>query len=942
MITKSKRVRKVLLTSLAALTLVGSILQSVVPASAQTNGIDIDFAGAEPLTYNHATGGGKWGNGTVNSDIERSLEGEDFACGDRVSYLTKIAAADTSELQALGEMTLDLRYSYDLDTTGQSGVALAEPFSVEITSGDSANNNDGGSAVSLLNITPTGPIFQSGSEMFVKIRLTDLEAGETVVIRTTVTLRCQLGSSPTGNVQAKFEDAFLMFKSGSTPVNPPDAINSGAKTVDLKSVNKVSAPEINISKTVTTQSGTCPGLESITIEPDEIVKFCYLVTNPSNSGGRLGAPLYNVSTILDDAGVIPQFTVALSSGLTDIDGDGQADDLAAGATATASYEVAFDGDKDTIITNVASVSGYDAPTGGNQISDSDTATVVVDAPEITLGLTISKLTNGSDGPSVLVGSTVNWTYLVTNTGNVELSSVGVIDDKGITVACPATVLAVGANMTCTASGVATAGSYTNLATATGSYLTETVTATDSSSYFGANPLIQIEKTPDSQVVKEGGKASFSVSITNTGNVPLTTVAVSDPLSPACVYSATSIAVAEVLTYTCSSETLTSGFTNTATVTALWNTTPVEDSDTASVILDYLPKISVTKEASQASVPESGANVTFTISVKNDSVENFSLTSLVDDKFGNLNGLGTCSVPQSISAGSTYTCTFAKLLSSEVLLPHVNVVTGSGVDPEQNPASDSDDASVSFTDVLPDISLTKVANPTAVKWTGDLVDYTLTVTNSGLETLTITSLIDNKLVLSSSCLALIGQVLAPGAVRTCTVLDVLVSGVAGGTFTNTATVTGVDNEANSDSATASANVNFWWYGRTPGYWKNHPEAWVNGYLPGNFIQSVFNVPTSLLKSGELDLDRLSGKDTLMNGLGYRGGSTLSGGAQILFRAAIAALLNEAYYGADFPIATSTGDLIAQVNAVLATGSRSTYVSFASYLDYWNNAVHASLP
>jgi uncharacterized repeat protein (TIGR01451 family) len=801
---KSKRFRAGFLSGFAILALVGSFLQSIAPANAQINGIEIDFAGAEPLTYDHATGGGKWGNGTANVDIERSLEGEDFACGDKVSYLTKVSAGNTSELQGLGAMTVDLRYAFDLDTTGQSGVALAEPFSVEITSGDSANSHDGGSAVSLLNITPTGPIFQSGSRMFVEVRLSDLEAGETVIVRTTTVLKCQLGSSPQGNLQAKFEDAFLKFTAGTSPVNPPDVINSGEKTVDLKSVNKISAPEI------------------------------------------------------------------------------------------------------------------------------------------TLGLTISKLTNGSDGPSVLVGSTVNWTYLVTNTGNVELSAVGVIDDKGVTVTCPATVLAVGANMTCTATGVATAGSYTNLATATGSYLTDTVTATDSSSYFGANPLIQIEKTPDSQVVNEGEKASFSVSITNTGNVPLTTVAVSDPLSPACVYSATSIAVAEVLTYTCSSETLTSGFTNTATVTALWNTTPVEDSDTAVVILDYLPKITVTKEASQVSIPESGANVTFTISVKNDSVENFSLTSLADDKFGNLNGVGTCSVPQSIAAGSTYTCAFTKLLSSEVLVPHVNVVTGSGVDLEQNPASDSDEASVSFTDVLPDISLTKVANPTAVKWTGDLVDYTFTVTNSGPETLTITSIIDNNLALSSGCLALIGQVLAPGAVRTCTVLDVLVSGVAGGSFTNTATVAGVDNEANSDSATATATVNFWWYGRTPGYWKNHSEAWPNGYLPGNFIQTVFVVPASLLKSGELDLDRLGGKDTLMGGLAYRGGSTLSGGAQILFRAAIAALLNEAYYGADFPIATSPTDLINQVNTVLATGSRSNYVSFASYLDYWNNAVHASLP
>jgi len=81
---------------------------------------------------------------------------------------------------------------------------------------------------------------------------------------------------------------------------------------------------------------------------------------------------------------------------------------------------------------------------------------------------------------------------------------------------------------------------------------------------------------------------------------------------------------------------------------------------------------------------------------------------------------------------------------------------------------------------------------------------------------------------------------------------------------------------------------------------------------------------------------------MSGLNYRGGSGLSGGAQILMRAAIAALLNETYYGADFLFASSPADLIAKVNVVLATQSRSEYVSYASLLDYWNNAVHASLP
>lgn len=936
------RSRKVLMTGLALLTLIGSILQSVAPATAQLSGISVDFAAAEPLSYSHTTGGGKWGSGAVNTDIERSLEGEEFACNDKVSFLTQVKAGNSPALQALGAMTVDLRYSFSLDTTGQSGVALAEPVTVELTTGDSGNSNDGGSSVSLLETASTGAIFTSGSNMFVKARLTDFEANETVIIRTTVTLKCNFGSTPTGNLQAKFEDAYMVFKNGGTSVNPAEVINAGAMTVPLKSANKVSKPELAIAKTVTTQGGTCPGLESITIEPTDTVRYCYVITNPSNSGGRIGAPLFNLSTIADDAGIYEDFTVAIMTGLTDVDSDGQVDDLAAGSMATAYYEITFDGDKDSTITNVASVSGFDSPTGGNQISASDTATVFVDAPPLVPAITISKLTNGSDGPSILVGSTVNWTYVVTNSGAVELNSVSVVDDKGVAVTCPKTTLAVSESMTCTGSGIATLGTYSNVATASGTFETQTVTDTDDSSYFGASPSIQIEKTPDTQVVVEGGKANFSITVANTGNVALSTIVVTDPLSTDCNKSEATLAIAGTLTYTCMSDALTAGFTNTATVTALWESTSVEDSDTATVTIDYLPKIDVSKEANVASVPESGDSVTYTVSVRNDAVEGFTLNSLIDDKFGDLNGVGTCAVPQTIASGAAYTCTFTKTLKSDVLIPHVNTVTAAGVDPEQNPATDSDEASVGFTDILPVISLTKVANPTSAKWTGDYVDYTLTITNIGLETVTITAFADDKFTLSAECLALIGQTVAPSSSLSCTLLDQLVSGVAGGSFINIASVTGVDNESNADSATASATVNFWWYGRTPGYWKNHPEAWTSGYTTGQFVQDAFTVPGALLTAGVLDLDKAGGKDTLMAALSYKGGSTLSGGAQILFRAAVAALLNEAYYGADYPIATSATDLINQVNAVLATGTRSAYVTFASYLDYWNNAVHASLP
>ena len=50
-------------------------------------------------------------------------------------------------------------------------------------------------------------------------------------------------------------------------------------------------------------------------------------------------------------------------------------------------------------------------------------------------INVVKLTNGTDndtapGPHVPVGSTVTFTYVVTNTGNVPLSSVTVTDDNG--------------------------------------------------------------------------------------------------------------------------------------------------------------------------------------------------------------------------------------------------------------------------------------------------------------------------------------------------------------------------------------------------------------------------------------------------------------------------------------------------------------------------------
>ena len=107
---------------------------------------------------------------------------------------------------------------------------------------------------------------------------------------------------------------------------------------------------------------------------------------------------------------------------------------------------------------------------------------------------IVKSTNGQDaneapGPTVVVGSPVTWTYVVTNTGTVSLANVSVLDDRNVTVTCPGTTVAVGQSMTCTGTGVATVGQYRNVGTVTASSSVGQVTDTDASHYFGQVPAV---------------------------------------------------------------------------------------------------------------------------------------------------------------------------------------------------------------------------------------------------------------------------------------------------------------------------------------------------------------------------------------------------------------------------------------------------------------------
>jgi hypothetical protein len=221
-----------------------------------------------------------------------------------------------------------------------------------------------------------------------------------------------------------------------------------------------------------------------------------------------------------------------------------------------------------------------------------------------------KFVNGQDadtptGPIVPVGSTVTFTYVVTNTGNVPLANVAVSDDKlgPITSFTGDTngngLLDLTETWTYTQTATALAGQQTNTGTVTANDANNPpgtiVTDDNPGNYFGDAPAINIVKfvngqdadTPTGPSVPVGSTVTFTYVVTNTGNVPLANVVVSDDkLGPITSFTGDTngnglLDLTETWTYTQTATALAGQQTNTGTATA-------QDPNTATPVTDDNP------------------------------------------------------------------------------------------------------------------------------------------------------------------------------------------------------------------------------------------------------------------------------------------------------------------------------------------------------------------
>jgi hypothetical protein len=521
--------------------------------------------------------------------------------------------------------------------------------------------------------------------------------------------------------------------------------------------------------------------------------------------------------------------------------------------------------------------------------------------------------------NVCAGKTVTYTYVVENTGNVDLSGVSLSDNKLGTVGTLAS-LAVGASHTFTATSGAINGTVTNTVTATGNWddLIPAATATASATVTSHLCTISLTKTPNKTSICSGSSAQVTYTYVITNNSDFFGVSgtlTDDQFGSVGSFGPIAHGATQTLTKTV---TVNGTVTNIGTASGTFDdssSTTAQATATATVTA-HLCTISLTKTPSTTDVcNDAGSQVTYTYVITNES-DTFNVSgTLTDDKFGSVGSFGPI-----VPLGSQ---TLTKTVTVNGTVTNIGTASGTFDDSSSTTAQATATATVTGHDCT--ISLTKTPDQTSV-CNGTLVTYTYVITNNSDFFTWTGTLTDDKLGAIDGTI-----VLGPGGSQTFTAStpitgDVINIATASGTFD--------DDAITSASAQATAEVvgHPCGQGCTPGFWQggvgitlwntSHDLDWQShgGASTWNPFVTTDKFNSFFLATGNITVDNM----TMLEIVG-------SGGTNVWARKAardlIAAYLNSSFLGSAYPYSTAT--ILADWATAVAGGTAGFQAFHAKY-------------
>jgi uncharacterized repeat protein (TIGR01451 family) len=539
---------------------------------------------------------------------------------------------------------------------------------------------------------------------------------------------------------------------------------------DTETVTAQKLPALTIVKTATPSTYETVG---------EVIAYSYEVTNTGN------VTLFDITVTDDKASVTCPDT---SAGLAP----------QASLTCTASYPVS-QADLDAgSVTNTAYAKSGDTESN----KDSETVSAV---PDATLMLDKS----ASPSTYAALGDVISYEYVLTNSGNVTLNApFTVSDDRADDEACPATPtsMAPGESITCTASYLITqadldSGSVTNTALAHGTFQDAVVDSNYDSATVNAQkqPGLSIVKTATPSTYKAVGDViGYSYEVTNTGNVTLFDITVTDDkASVTCPDTSTGLAPNAAITCTASypitqADLDAGSVTNTAYAQA-GNTTSDPDSET--VTAQKLPALWIDKTASPITYSAVGEVIAYSYVVTNTGNVTLYGITVLDDR-------ATVTCPDTstgLAPNAAITCTATSTITQSDLDAGSVVNTAHATDGSTVSNEDSETVTAQK---LPALSIVKAATPSTYSAVGDVIAYSYVVTNTGNVTLYGITVLDDKATVT--CPPEAAQ-LAPQASVTCDASYAITqSDLDAGSVTNTAYATDGTIQSPPDSETVNAD------------------------------------------------------------------------------------------------------------------------------------------